>query len=340
MDQQTILKTIQEKTEKTVAFSQAIKVDGDKDKVNLELQAELICTTNMQEATVAFEAWAIILKSYFLNMDGKVNFIVDNPDIFKNYNLGESYRQGKDNNNPSHSGHFNRFLYRLMKFEKTYAWFTIGDTYLKKLVDDFESYMYKNGNSFSNNVPGKSTEKKEDEDIFEASEHAVENKLLINHKDFHNQLPVGLFEGKKYTDSDRIFTGGKSAIDLWRIKDDTILELYELKYLNKMVGIITELMFYTNFMADFLHLSDDEIVIKNMNLTNDKSYRGYDELYKARNNIQKINSYMLIDNNSHHPVLTKDLLDVINAPLTNVKYHIAKYNADFVFKITQDITVL
>jgi hypothetical protein len=65
------------------------------------------------------------------------------------------------------------------------------------------------------------------------------------------QWPVGLFEGRvaknKYNS---LFTGGKSAIDLIGISNNTLV-LFELKtHLNRNVGAISELLFYASVMRD------------------------------------------------------------------------------------------
>lgn len=62
------------------------------------------------------------------------------------------------------------------------------------------------------------------------------------------QLPVSLFESTKSSTSG-VFTGGKSAIDFWALDGDTI-NVYELKSDNPMVGIITEIFFYSNYVHD------------------------------------------------------------------------------------------
>ena len=48
----------------------------------------------------------------------------------------------------------------------------------------------------------------------------------------------------------QIFTGGKSAIDLIGIRDDTLV-LFELKKSgNRKVGAVSELLFYASVMRD------------------------------------------------------------------------------------------
>jgi hypothetical protein len=65
------------------------------------------------------------------------------------------------------------------------------------------------------------------------------------------QWPVGLFEGRVAKDDQiRIFTGGKSAIDLIGVSNDSLV-LFELKtHLNRNAGAISELLFYASVMRD------------------------------------------------------------------------------------------
>jgi hypothetical protein len=65
------------------------------------------------------------------------------------------------------------------------------------------------------------------------------------------QWPVGLFNGEVAHKS-RIFTGGKSAIDLIAIDGETLL-LFELKNgKNKKIGALSEIFFYACVMRDLL----------------------------------------------------------------------------------------
>jgi hypothetical protein len=64
------------------------------------------------------------------------------------------------------------------------------------------------------------------------------------------QFPVGLFHTKRPASDSRIFTGGKSAIDIVGVGDGA-LSLFELKVRkNNPAGILSELFFYANVMRD------------------------------------------------------------------------------------------
>jgi hypothetical protein len=68
------------------------------------------------------------------------------------------------------------------------------------------------------------------------------------------QWPVGLFD-RKVAKEHGIFTGGKSAIDLVGIRNDTLV-LFELKKAgNRKVGAVSELLFYASVMRDAIGAS-------------------------------------------------------------------------------------
>ena len=79
------------------------------------------------------------------------------------------------------------------------------------------------------------------------------------------QFPVGLFKNK-VSRATKVFTGGKSAIDLVGINEKTnCLWVFELKAEgNQRMGIVSELFFYVVFMRDvikgnFKHEDDQRI---------------------------------------------------------------------------------
>ena len=81
----------------------------------------------------------------------------------------------------------------------------------------------------------------------------------IGDNEVYRQLPVGLFRMKagrtkgtyNCSKDTMVFTGGESAIDLWTWQDKSF-KVIELKTENPMIGIITEIFFYSNYMYDFL----------------------------------------------------------------------------------------
>lgn len=209
---------------------------------------------NMQDDVAAFEAWALILRTH-CGKDVQLALMenVKLPEWPKTVNiLLEKY------------GHYNRFLYRVMKFKEQYGWFSIADKRLEEVVDRFKA-AFDNG-GFCNNVPENDAssspgnlegmvESTFGKGIGEPGELYLKKLTAASARGVdvafvYRQLPVGLFLGGK-ADATRVFTGSHSAIDLWGLSEDrTELVIYELKTRNKMAGIITELMFYANYMYD------------------------------------------------------------------------------------------
>lgn len=120
-------------------------------------------------------------------------------------------------------------------------------------------------------------------------ENAVEAKLAedgilrgvigdIGEGNVYRQLPAGLFEESVARDN-AVFTGGKSAIDLWSVNGNTI-NIIELKTNNPMIGIVTEIFFYSNYVYDLV--SKDGLFSLNEQVKGGKSHRGYEDLLKLK----------------------------------------------------------
>ncbi|WP_277229333.1 hypothetical protein, partial [Phascolarctobacterium succinatutens] len=106
------------------------------------------------------------------------------------------------------------------------------------------------------------------------------------------QLPVSLFDVTK-SKKTRVFTFGKSAVDFWALDGDTI-NVYELKVNNPMVGIITEIFFYSNYVHDvFISKSLDHG--KGSVEIEDGTYRSYDKI--KGNKGKQVKGIMLSNSN-------------------------------------------
>ena len=133
---------------------------------------------------------------------------------------------------------------------------------------------------------------------------------------FDQQLPVGLFlnEVKKINARS---SGGKSMIDLWSVKDN-ILNIYELKNdVNEEVGIISELMFYTNVMDNFRrHVFNYPLSF----VTKRVFYRHSKELYNdiVKNRISAVNGIFLANN--LHPRITDGVIELMNTNTSGIHY--------------------
>jgi len=237
----------------------------------------------MQDNGSAFESWAIALRFY---LDDNIKTItIEWEDVLNN-----------DNNY-----HFNRFVYRLSKFIQTFEWASTA-----KPIPQIPSVLVCN-------YPNKDAAKTEVHSV--GSEGWIECKYVekygFDYDVMNHQLPVGIFSGK--VDKNTHFTTGqKSAIDIWAIKDNN-LYIFELKKPgNNVLGVISELMFYTNVLQDIMshrilyqHDAKMQVAIK-------KNFRGFKNLYESymSGNIENINAVILAD--TIHPLIKPELLDFIN----------------------------
>lgn len=230
---------------------------------------------NMQDNRACFEAWCLIIKAKTKtsNPGLEIELNVDGITV-------ASYPGGKPDN-----GHLGRFLYRILKFSEQYAgWFELSPI-LEKLKDDFKTYL--DSHTFVTSAPDK--EPKEDianynlesyvEYLFCDSISAQKDILgLSSGTTIDRQLPVSLFEGTKLG-TNEVFTRGKSAVDFWAVDGDTI-NVYELKSDNPMVGIITEIFFYSNYVHDVFISNSLDHGKGHVTTLKDKeeTYRSYDKI--------------------------------------------------------------
>ena len=253
---------------------------------------------NMQDDSVAFEGWALVLKRW-----GNVDKVV----------------LSWDPHNLVKDGHYQRFLFRVNNFLRDFGlWFSIApdsQTYLEDL-------RIKNAGTYYLNSPAKN--RKESESQRPESKYEIKftsdifwGKDLMNAsnaKILDRQLPVGVFEGdiKK---NNSIFTGGKSAIDIWGINHDELL-LFELKAeKNNKIGIITELYFYCCIMrcvqtGQFKHKKSDTVLNRIANT-------------------KKIKAYFLAP--KLHPLIDQPLVNELNAamaPLIEFQYLLFEESSD------------
>lgn len=278
----------------------------------LDMQSML--NVNMQEDVNAFEGWAFavyhVLKK---NGDENIQIELDINDYSDLPSLPTSPNPNDMNAAFIGKGHFGRFLYRALRFREQYKWFVLSNK-LGDYVEKFESYLSNPQNIFINNVPNGKAGIKQENDL----ENKVEAKLAEDGKlasilggitgmnDVFRQLPVGLFKDNPKDKSKAVFTGGKSAIDLWTWNGE-VFQVVELKANQKKVGIITEIFFYANYMRDLL-LEDGWFTI-NPNYSEDKEInRGYYNIKAGK--YRKINGIMLAD--IYHPIVCDDVLKLMN----------------------------
>ena len=208
---------------------------SDERKIIMKLSKESVCL-NMQEDSVAFEGWALVVK-HWTNIE---KIIIE-------------WREPLDTKNL----HYQRFLYRLKNFKEHFkAWFSVSS----ECQLFFEKLRIKEDEIYLMNIPVKrkplNPENHKGESKLEIrftnSDDKLENNLkqITNAKFLERQLPVGLFKDK-VNSKNEIFPRNKSAIDIWSISNANEILLFELKApKNNKVGIISELYFYVCMMLD------------------------------------------------------------------------------------------
>lgn len=299
-------------------------LEKNQTQCRIKLNPKKVQTENMQTDTNAFEGWAVALH-IALDKPGKIILDVD----------GEFKRIPYETN-----GHWGRFLYRALRFSQQYGeWFELSGK-IKAVVTEFEKYLEKE--YFTNNPPEYEAGIKEshgDENIVEAK-FAEDGKLQealacfdVGNNKVYRQLPVGLFKiiedvdknkSYKYSDKTKVFTGRKSAIDLWTWNED-IFEVIELKTNNPMMGIVTEIFFYSNYMYDFL-VGRDRRFILNAPKKEEVNNRGYLTIWHSvrERSYEKIRGIMLAD--KYHSILENPtVLEILNCNGMNIEYVQAKY---------------
>ena len=259
----------------------------DKEIKNLTLLVKIKgLKANMQDDEASFDSWAIALKYHLREYIETITI-----DWERDFSNGEDGIL-----------HYNRFVYRLAKFVQTYSWARSART-----IPAIPTMLYCNvGTEEAASADKHSLGSEGWLECKYVEEHSMDYDV-INH-----QFPVGLFH-EKVSGTTHYTTGRKSAIDIWAIKDDC-LSIFELKKPgNKDLGIISELMFYTNIVDDILsHRIMYEEESKNVKLAVEGDIRGFKKFYEVyeKGSINKIESIFLADN--LHPLLSDELIDFIN----------------------------
>ena len=252
---------------------------------------------NMQCNASAFESWAICLKSILGDQLKKVIIHWDTPEF----------------ENDNQKLHYNRFLYRAIKFEQNYKWTTLQGP--KKDLEDFKNELSKKiiigwPNSEAKESPQQNEAKLEKEKLTELQKKYGENQA-------GQQLPTGLFQGS-ISNKTAIVPHMKSQIDLWAISNKS-LYIYELKIDSaKTIGIISELMYYTNVMND---LKNHRIEYSPAPKEEDKEYRNVNTIVKAveQNTISEIIGVFWTEN--LHPWIAcnkEKVLSLLNENTSNI----------------------
>ncbi|OQX93416.1 MAG: hypothetical protein B6I23_03460 [Rickettsiaceae bacterium 4572_127] len=213
---------------------------------------------NVQTNESAFESWILVLS------------------IYTNYKKFILKWEKPDN---TKHNHYQRFLFRVRNFEKYFN--DIFKIENLSLLDDL--LIKENGKYFLNSPSNERESNSEDLksiEYAELSENSLENTICADKKfskqfnlsETKRQLPVGVFQ-ESVKKGNEIFSGGKSAIDLWGIGSDNSMNIFELKnHKNTGIGIISELLLYTEII---LEVQKENFKTENTEIKKSKKINSY-----------------------------------------------------------------
>ena len=265
-----------------------INLDENKDILYIGIEASSVCD-NMQQDSSAFEGWIFCI---YAPMQDKI----------KQVELSWLIPDEKDQNT-----HYNRFLYRVIKMQQHFNWFSVASDNHQELAA-FRN-RYKDVKLVLNQprVAGKQTDLKEKTEAFLERAFMDEKQFYkgIQFDSFNHQLPVGLFMDS-ISQNSSIFPGNKGAIDLWGIRKDEFW-IFELKFNNSKVGILSEILFYLWIMEDLFFTR--KIAYDPSGKSN--TIRALNRVYDlAQAGISKLHGVLLTD--KLHPYIDNRVIDFIN----------------------------
>ncbi|HQB12367.1 MAG: hypothetical protein BWY44_01467 [Candidatus Omnitrophica bacterium ADurb.Bin292] len=262
---------------------------------------------NMQDDAAAFEGWILGVKAAVDRVKKDYSYTLEWPRM------------------PSQSGHYQRFLYRVQKFNEVFGgsagWFKIKEPLmlsdLKISENENEIYLL--------NAPKTLGERLNSSD--DSVENFLENQIVKKQDDENGlgtmfqvtlarQLPVGLFRRAVKKDN-AIFTGGKSAVDLWGVRHVAEgrpgeLYIFELKAKeNRKAGVLSELFFYAMLLRD----EQDRRFVRKANADAEISLEG-----KMIRGTKRLNAIILAP--EIHPIITESVFCLLNEALArqNIKF--------------------
>jgi hypothetical protein len=217
--------------------STEIEIGGTREQATITMKEKGL-DANMQTDAAAFEAWALAL---FLHCDV------------------QSVRIGLDPAAGTKGQHYERFLYRLKRFSDLFPdrviakWPAAAPQALDPQIKRFLNQPNPRGGppetKSRERMLAASADARSESDIEKALEISDAFRRRFQLEKVMRQWPVGLFR-ECVADQKQIFTGGKSAIDLIGIRDETLV-LFELKKEdNRKAGAVSELLFYASVMRD------------------------------------------------------------------------------------------
>ncbi len=215
---------------RNIRLPSALDIRTTSDGMRLKVNAKAV-QSNMQTDDAAVESWALVLRLWL--GEKRVPRVVADWDV-----------PGATNN-----GHYERFLYRVAQFRSLFPWFDVACP--ERVA---ASRALTERNPVLNVASGKGTPEPKTKSAEYKLEAALiespEFKSFFSLERVDRQFPVGLFSGE-VDDKHRIFTGGKSAIDIVGVAKDRRFFLYELKAKDNIkVGILSELLLYTALIRE------------------------------------------------------------------------------------------
>jgi hypothetical protein len=217
--------------------SSEIEIGGTREQATITMKKKGL-NENMQSDAAAFEGWALALllhcrvKSVQISLDPGVEPV---------------------------GPHYQRFLYRLKRFSELYPDHVIAKwpaSPSKALNPEIERIFNQSNPrdmpteaDLRERMKAASRPNRDENDLEMALEISNAFRSHFQLEKVMHQWPVGLFAGN-VARGQEVFTGGKSAIDLIGLRNDTLV-LFELKKAgNRKVGAVSELLFYASVMRD------------------------------------------------------------------------------------------
>jgi len=277
------------------------------DGYGLHLSQSSTCG-NMQSNASAFDGWALALKAWL------------SEDACRTVEIKWDPPQDPCDR------HYQRLLYRIIRFRASVSWLRVAASAEKHLEES--RVLFPNGdvktralylNRPGNRPPKDTTPLPSEEKDW--TEHGLEleflkAKALLSAIGWvgtvNRQLPVGVFK-ERVADDTYIFTGKKSAVDLWACDPNKkLLGLFELKRPgNSQVGAISELLFYSFVIRDLL----DGVFSYET-----RSSKARESLNTEFLNSQGIGAFLLVRN--LHPLLDRArLFTMLNRSLSSRGIH-------------------
>lgn len=254
--------------------------------------------SNMQEDASAFEGWIFCIKSALEDKKYCINKI--RIKFSGDIQLGCTPRE-------------RQFCYRLFKCHQNYAWDIPVNPEIMINVSSLRDAVL--------------TSPKNNPVIIENA-HNIESRLERQYIEFqrkkgktiNQQLPLGLFKNTVAEVNRLTLT---SFLDMWEIYEDS-MRIYELKAKgNNKVGIISELMYYTNMMSDILN---GRFCFE----PNKKNYRGVGVLKVSIGKIKSLEGVFLTD--SLHPLIAHNKEKLFES----MKFVSGGVNVSFTFEQNTD----